>query len=130
MAHHLTEFQMNQYFGWIQGSDMPATYVHMSGKNVDKAILEMNGIVVGDKKEKSKLHPVICPRCDTINAIDSKHCNKCGGILDLKYAMELEEKQKEQTRLRSNSDQMMDLLFKDKEVQELLMVKMRSLGTF
>lgn len=37
MARHLTEFQMNQYFGWIQGSDMPATYVHMSGKDVDNA---------------------------------------------------------------------------------------------
>ena len=128
MANHLTEFQMNQYFGWIQGSDMPATYVHMSGKNVDKAILEMNGLSVADKQEKSKLQPVICPRCDTINAVDSKHCNKCGGILDLKYLMELEEKQKEQSHLRNNSDKMMDLLFKDKEVQELLMEKMRGLG--
>ncbi|MBW2965283.1 tyrosine-type recombinase/integrase, partial [Candidatus Woesearchaeota archaeon] len=44
MANHLTEFQMNQYFGWIQGSDMPSTYVHMSGREVDDAILAMNGL--------------------------------------------------------------------------------------
>jgi hypothetical protein len=25
LADYLTEFQMNQYFGWIQGSDMPST---------------------------------------------------------------------------------------------------------
>ncbi len=36
-AGFLTEFQMNQFFGWIQGSKMAATYVHMNGKNVDDA---------------------------------------------------------------------------------------------
>ncbi|MEA3378864.1 MAG: hypothetical protein U9Q69_04460 [Nanoarchaeota archaeon] len=25
LANYLTEFQMNQYFGWVQGSDMPST---------------------------------------------------------------------------------------------------------
>lgn len=44
MANHLTEFQMNHYFGWKQGS-MPATYVHLSGKELDSAILKMNGKV-------------------------------------------------------------------------------------
>ena len=53
MANHLTEFQMNQYFGWIQGSDMPSTYVHMSGKNVDEALLRMNGVAVEVNKNKT-----------------------------------------------------------------------------
>lgn len=129
MANYLTEFQMNQYFGWIQGSDMPSTYVHMSGKEVDSAVLAMNGIKTAETKEEEQAKPRICPRCDTINANESRHCNKCGGILDLKFAMELEEKRKHQTELRSNSDNVMDMLLKDKDVQALMMEKLRSLGT-
>ncbi|MDD5417931.1 MAG: tyrosine-type recombinase/integrase, partial [Candidatus Nanoarchaeia archaeon] len=34
LANKLTEAQMNMYFGWVQGSDMPATYVHLSGRDV------------------------------------------------------------------------------------------------
>ncbi|MCR4323815.1 MAG: site-specific integrase [Nanoarchaeota archaeon] len=124
MANHLTEFQMNQYFGWIQGSDMPSTYVHMSGKEVDNAILIMNGIETGIKKEESKLQPIICSRCDTINSNDSKHCNKCGGILDLKHAMEIEEELSQ----RKGADNVMEILMKDKDVQNLLMEKLQTLG--
>lgn len=127
MANHLTEFQMNQYFGWIQGSGMPATYVHMSGREVDTAILEMNGIKDENKKEESKLKPRTCPRCDTINSANSKHCNKCAGVLDLKYAMELEEKQRETLSMRNDSDKLMNMLLKDQDVQELLMEKLRGL---
>ncbi len=128
MANHLTEFQMNQYFGWVQGSDMPSTYVHLSGKDVDNAIYMMNGIKAFEKKEEQKLMPRICPRCDTINAFDAKHCNKCGGILDLKYAMELEERREKETKLRENSDSAMTQLFQDKEVQEFLAEKLRRMG--
>lgn len=44
LANHLTEAQMNVYFGWTQGSKMPSTYVHLSGRDIDKAILRINGI--------------------------------------------------------------------------------------
>jgi len=129
MANHLTEFQMNQYFGWIQGSDMPSTYVHMSGREVDDAILTMNGIKTEEKKKESQILPRICVRCDCINAFDSKHCNKCGGILDLKYAMELEQKHEEEIKMRSSTDELMNMLLKDKDVQKLLMEKLISLKT-
>ena len=128
MANHLTEFQMNQYFGWIQGSDMPATYVHMSGREVDNAILKMNGIETDEKREETKMLPPICPRCDTINGHDSKFCLKCGGVLNLKSAMELEEKRKVETEKRDGADNMMNLLLRDKEVQEYLMQKLQSYG--
>ncbi|HII79040.1 MAG TPA: tyrosine-type recombinase/integrase [Methanosarcina sp.] len=44
MANYLTEAQMNIYFGWTQGSDMPGVYVHLSGRDVDDAVLKANGI--------------------------------------------------------------------------------------
>ena len=127
MANHLTEFQMNQYFGWVQGSNMPATYVHMSGKEVEHAILEMNGIQTEEKQQHTKLQPRICPRCDTINQHDSQHCGKCGGILDLKYAMEIEEKNENELNMRKESDEMMNLLLKDQEVQQVLLKKLKEL---
>ncbi len=123
MADHLTEFQMNQYFGWVQGSDMPATYVHMSGKNVDDAILRMNGVIT-ETKEEVQQKPRICLKCETINAYDSKHCNKCGGILDLKYAMEMETE-------RKNADDMMAKMLEDPRIKEMIFAKMKELkGVF
>ncbi len=55
MASHLTEFQMNQYFGWIQGSDMPATYVHMNGKEVEHAIFKLNGLVTDQQQRPQQM---------------------------------------------------------------------------
>ncbi|MEK6867588.1 MAG: hypothetical protein AABX98_02080 [Nanoarchaeota archaeon] len=102
---------------------MPATYVHMSGRDVDTAILRMNGMQTEENKEESKIVPRKCPRCDTLNAFESKHCSKCGGILDIRYAMELEEKRKEQEEVRNNADTLMNMLMKDPDVQKVLMEK-------
>ena len=48
MANYLTEAQMNAYFGWVQGSGMPSIYVHLSGRDIDDAVLKANGIVQKD----------------------------------------------------------------------------------
>jgi integrase/recombinase XerD len=127
MAHHLTEFQMNQYFGWIQGSDMPSTYVHMSGRDVDNAILAMNGIVDKEKGEKQQLLPIKCPRCETINGQENRFCLKCGGIIDIKYAMEIQETQEREKKERVGADSLMNLLLKDKEVLSVLQEKLQGL---
>lgn len=42
MANYLTESQMNAYFVWVQGSGMPAVYVHLSGRDVDGEIVGLN----------------------------------------------------------------------------------------
>jgi integrase/recombinase XerD len=41
MTNYLTEAQMNIYFGWAQGSDMHGVYVHLSGRDVNDAILKV-----------------------------------------------------------------------------------------
>ena len=41
LAKYLTESQLKVYFGWSQGSDMPKIYVHLSGKDVDEALLKI-----------------------------------------------------------------------------------------
>ncbi|MBD3210268.1 hypothetical protein GF318_02700 [Candidatus Micrarchaeota archaeon] len=44
MANKLTEARMKACFGWVQGSDMAGVYVHLSGRDVDKAILGTYGM--------------------------------------------------------------------------------------
>ena len=128
MASHLTEFQMNQYFGWIQGSGMPATYVHLNGRDVDNAILEMNGIKNNTKKEENKFKPIICPRCDTINPSDNTHCLKCAGIIDYKYAIELEQKNTKLAGDRTKADTLASRLFQDPDIQAVIKQKLKIYG--
>lgn len=90
LAEHLTEFQLNVYFGWVHGSNMAATYVHMNGKNVDAKMLELNGLAEANAPKEVK-KPRSCPRCETINTVEAKYCLKCGGVLDVRTAMEIGE---------------------------------------
>ncbi len=92
MAGHLTEFQMNRYFGWKQGSDMASTYVHMSGKDLDSAVMAMNGIKPKEEVKKSALTQKICPRCEAKNNPGIKLCYVCTAPLDLKTSFEIDEK--------------------------------------
>jgi len=41
LANFLTESQLKEFFGWSQGSEMAKVYVHLSGRDIDNAILEM-----------------------------------------------------------------------------------------
>ena len=109
MANHLTEFQMNQYFGWIQGSDMPSTYVHLSGKEIDKAVLQMNGMhKKREEKEEAKVR--VCPRCDSINDNNDIYCSKCSFILDEKEAVKIETEKMEDEQMTELSKKVLERL--------------------
>lgn len=120
LATKLTEAQMNQIFGWKQGSEMPSIYVHLSGRDVDEAILGVYGLKKIEE-EKPKLTPRICPRCGYSNAYDAKFCSRCGLALDIKAAAQIEE-------ARKKTDNVMDILIKDKEFRELLIKKLKEYG--
>jgi integrase len=44
LAANFTEQQLKMYLGWSPTSTQPATYVHLSGKGMDDAVLKMYGI--------------------------------------------------------------------------------------
>lgn len=119
LANKLTEAQMNQIFGWKQGSRMPSIYVHLSGRDIDNAILKLYGIEKKEEKE-NKISIKICPRCNSINMEDAKYCMKCGLILDIKEAARIEE-------ARLKADRILNELFKDNEFKELLIKKLELL---
>lgn len=120
LASKLTEAQMNQIFGWRQGSKMPSIYVHLSGRDIDDAVLGVYGLRKPEG-ERPKLMPRICPRCNATNAYDARFCMRCGLALDVEAALELEE-------ARRRTDTVMDMLMRDQEFRELLKRKMRELG--
>ncbi len=90
LAKYLTEAQMKQYLGWVQGSSMAAIYVHLSGRDVDDALLKMHGMVPEETTEV-KMIPKTCVRGTTMNASTTKFCCKCGAALDLAAAMDLDK---------------------------------------
>jgi integrase len=42
LAKHLTEAQMKIYLGWSMSSKMVAVYVHLSGRDMDQRVMELN----------------------------------------------------------------------------------------
>lgn len=123
LANHLTEFQMNQYFGWAQGSDMPSTYVHLSGKETDKALLKLYGLEASDDKEAQIRKPIKCVRCESVNPAGEKLCYKCGGILTVEAGVEMSQKHEAETNARNKSDVIMNKLMEDPEVKLMLQQK-------
>jgi hypothetical protein len=62
---------------------MPRTYVHMSGRDIDEALLQIAGVAKEDIKPKeSILKPKSCVRCDLTNPGTSKYCMRCTAPLD------------------------------------------------
>lgn len=113
LANHLTESQLKQHFGWTQGSNMASVYVHLSGRDVDHALLELNGINLRKEKQPEDFQAIDCPRCKNKNSPISKFCNCCGLALDIKSAIQLDE-------ARNRADRLITELIKDPKVIDVL----------
>jgi ribosomal protein L40E len=100
----------------------------MSGKEIDSSILSLNGLKSKESLKEIILKPKICSRCDTINAVDSKFCSKCAGILDIKTAYELQEKTLKEQEIRKNSDDILNILMKDPSFVTMFVSKVKELG--
>jgi len=125
LANSLTEAQMNEYFGWVQGSNMPSVYVHLSGRDVDNALLKTYGICP-DMKESGQtgLKPRTCSRCGVQNAPTNRFCSRCGNILDEKTALEV----KKESLDHKEADDVMDRLLQDREFRAVLDRKLDELS--
>jgi len=146
MAKHLTDAQLKTFAGWTAGSRMTGTYVHLSGKDLDKPILEMHGLVMDEEKPKvTALTPIECVRCHSENAPTAKFCATCGMVLNEEEArrldrqeeqitIELKRKEQEIRELRKTLDKLQPLIefaesFKSSEqVESFLTVLKQSMG--
>jgi len=111
LASKLTESVMCKYFGWKLGSDQPATYVHLSGRDLDKEILRVNGkIELVSEEDVNVLEPKECSRCGFKNAVDVKFCGGCGMPLDLGIVLELQEEEERQVKKIVNEEYIKNLI--------------------
>jgi integrase len=93
LAKRLPEAVMKQMFGWTNDSKMASVYYHLSGKDVDEALLKLHGIKTENLKEE-KVGIRLCQKCGENNSILSHFCKKCNFPLDLKFMLELDDKEK------------------------------------
>ena len=98
LAKELTEFQLSKYLGWVPHTKMASTYVHLAGRDLDQAILNIYGLTE-KKAEKEAAKPRACPRCEVINTLDAKYCQRCGLLLDVKEAMAKDEAARRMERM-------------------------------
>ena len=121
LANFLTEAQLKVYFGWVQGSDVAGTYVHLSGRDTDQKILEINGMAEEKEKKKDELKPKICPRCSTINSQGSNYCSRCASILDTETAMKEQEKMMQEDKESKIANYIMKEAMKIPEFQTMML---------
>jgi site-specific recombinase XerD len=94
LSQHFTEAQLSQYLGWIPGTKMAAVYVHLSGRDLEEPLLKLYGLQKEETLEESRLKPVQCWKCKTVNPADAVVCVQCGMFLKVEHAVAAEEKQK------------------------------------
>lgn len=119
LANKLTESQMKEYFGWTQGSDMASTYVHLSGRDVDSALLQIYSLKEEVKEKEVKLNVKTCVRCKEKNSPVQSFCGRCGNPLD-ENALLVDPNKK--------PNELMNKLMEDKEFKEFIMKKIFEKG--
>ncbi len=58
LANHLTEAQMCIFFGWEHGTKVVRRYIHLSGKDVDNALIALNEGIGQPRIEEYKLKSI------------------------------------------------------------------------
>lgn len=81
LANKMTDRQMKEFFGWSK-SETISTYTHLSGKDLDEAILKQHGILLNGNSAPS-LSSKKCIRCGELNDPTAKLCKKCYFPLDM-----------------------------------------------
>jgi Site-specific recombinase XerD len=96
MASKLTESQLKIIYGWTPDSNMPKIYIHLSGQDVEDAVLNIYGLKKSEDKTPT-IGIIRCIRCRQSIPTINKFCPYCGAIQTTETAIELinfEEKAK------------------------------------
>jgi len=117
LAQEFKEAELCEWFGWVQGSNVPGKYVHLSGRDIDSSYFQHQGIeTVEEEEDEDQVEE--CPRCDELNETDDQYCSRCGFALS-------EEARDKQAELRQDVDrekgeaETMDLLEAVDKIQRI-----------
>jgi len=78
LAEHIADAPLEIQMGWVHGSSMTRTYVHLSGKDMDRIILKAYGVEVREESEALDNQLGKCIWCSAMNSLKSKYCLRCG----------------------------------------------------
>ena len=102
-ANKMTEQQLKVFFGWVGDSKMAATYVHLSGRDIDNAASQANGKMINVEETRPKLISTECPRCHEINTITALHCSRCGAAMEINTVIKERELESRAEELAARS---------------------------
>jgi integrase len=77
-----TEMELRMIAGWEKNSAMPEVYIHLSGRDIEKKILEKAGIGQNEERPRDPMAAQICPRCKKSNTPDAMFCDRCSMTLN------------------------------------------------
>jgi predicted amidophosphoribosyltransferase len=117
----MTEAQMSHHLGWVPGTRMAATYVHLAGRDVDHVLLRQQGLLKDDDEHpEPELKVRACQICSEKNSPTSTFCTRCGRPLDLKTAIQMNDS-------RNAADEIMNRVFQDEKVRRIISQKIREI---
>jgi len=106
----LSEMELRLVAGWEKNSAMPEVYIHLSGADVERKLLENAGFIddTPDPTDTA-LEPQQCPRCKALNAHDALYCAACSMALDERAAMKVDESTEEARKSEEYLELLMQL---------------------
>ena len=129
LANSLTEAQMREFFGWTKRSEIPAVYVHLSGRDIDQALLKHYGVKAAEEKQGEEVLKLAeCPRCKFVNPAGAKFCMRCSMVLDSREARILDDRLKHADNaqvllvryLVEHAPEMLEKILKQPEIKQEL----------
>jgi hypothetical protein len=80
------------FFGWQLGTKVVRRYIHLSGKDVDNALIALNEGGGQTRAEEYKLKSIVCKRCSESISPGMNFCSKCSLPVNLnnEYTREME----------------------------------------
>jgi hypothetical protein len=88
LAQEFKEAELCEWFGWVQGSNVPGKYVHLSGRDIDSSYFQHQGIeTVEEEEDEDQVEE--CPRCDELNEADDQYCSRCGSRFQMRRGWEV-----------------------------------------
>lgn len=83
LAPKVSESVLCKFFGWTMGSKQVRTYVHMSGQQVESALLSAHGII-----QQAQQPTVRQCSCGAPNQRQALYCFRCGKPMDVSVALQ------------------------------------------
>jgi len=87
----LSDEVARKILGWSRGSRMVEVYSHLTENDAEREYLKkLYGIETEPQEEEERgFKP--CPKCGTLVRASAKFCDRCGQVLDMAKALEIQE---------------------------------------